>query len=180
MKRPPSGSDDDAYVRVTNPGRYAVLHSTAWLLVETLEANYLVDRIDGWVDPGPALRVDAVSAVRLVPAGGGAPIAITLTKFPGLAVRLGYWLTRFFPACGCDACDEKPDELVGDLQRYVHAVVAGRFREELRTRPLRGGSMHHELWGDDWLTSEEQTIDRQKARHLGAPARVEWGPWPRR
>ena len=114
-------------------------------MVQSLEAVYLVDRIDAWLDADEALGVDVVSAVGLEPRGGGAPISIALTTFPGLAVRLGYWLVKFLPACGCDACDEKPDELVADLHRYVEAVVAGRFREELRTHSLRESCLHHEL-----------------------------------
>lgn len=161
---------------MTNAERYAVLHAAVWPLIDALEARYLVDRADGGVDLDAALGVEVVSEVRLEPRGRGAPIAIALTTFPGLAVRLGRWVLEFFPSCGCDACDEQPEHLLDDFRRHVDAVVAGRFREEVHVHGL-GGTLRHELWGEDWRRAETQYVDAQNARALRAAPPVDWAPW---
>ncbi len=54
-------------------------------------------------------------------------MTITLTDFPGLYVRRGSKHTEAFPRCGCDACDEQPDQLADDLREKVKSIATGRL-----------------------------------------------------
>ena len=180
MEGPADGPPDEAYGRVTNPDRYAVLHPAVRALVDDVTARFVAERVEGWRDPDLAGGVPVLSTVRLVPAGGGAPITIALTAFPGAVIRFGRWYMLPFPSCGCDACDEKPDDVVTEMHRYVDAVVAGRFREELRPDRGRDYELHHEFWGDDWRTASTSVVWFRDAQRLGPAARVAWPPWPLR
>jgi hypothetical protein len=173
---PELGPPEDAYGRVTDPERYAVLHDVVRGLVDDLTARYVVERFDGWHDPDLVGRVPhVVSTLRLLPAGGGAPITIALTAFPGVLARFGRWHVEPFPSCGCDACDEKPDDVAVELSRYVDAVVEGRFLEE-----WRGDVLRYEIRGDDRRSGTMSVLDRRTAQELGPPSRVEWPAWGRR
>ncbi len=176
----PLGRPEEAYGRVTDPERYAVLHASVAPLLASLEDRHVVARSERGGGPDLFHGVDVLSTVRLEPAGGGAPVTVALTTFPGLAVRLGQWLVTYLPTCGCDACDERPDDLVTDLRRHLEAVAAGRFREELRRRTFGGGVLRHELWGDGWRIEGTGTIRRREARVPGRSALLEWPRWPRR
>ncbi|MCA1783798.1 MAG: DUF6226 family protein [Intrasporangiaceae bacterium] len=171
---------DDAYGRVTDSDRYQVLVKTAQDVIETLAAAYQIDVQRGGAELDPelceGLPVDRV--VRLEPArDDAAPLTIVLSSFPGVAIRAGRWHTAFFPSCGCDACDEQPDDLVADLARQLHAVAAGRLLEE-----LRGGIDPHltiSLSDDQggWGT-QTGTISRRELKHKGGPISLDWQPWP--
>lgn len=121
---------DEAYGRVTNPERYAVLHDAARAEIDRLCATYDVERIDGLdLDPSTRQGWEGSPSTRLVPAGGGAPLTISLTAFPGVRLRAGHAYRDGFPNCGCDACDEQPDDLIERLTEQIDDIVAGRFAE---------------------------------------------------
>src|SRR4051812_27618492 len=119
----PEGPPPDAYGRVTSPDRFAPAVDAADRLVERLVATYDVEREDVEVE-------DALRAVRLTPALG-APLVVAVTSFPGVRVFAGHWVRVAFPVCGCDACDEQPEEIIEQLHEFVGDVVGGRFAERL-------------------------------------------------
>lgn len=177
-----TGPPDDAYGRVTDASRYEVLFETAEQIIAALAAAYQVDIQRGGTELDPelcdGLPVDRV--VRLEPARTeAAPITIVLTTFPGVAVRAGRWRTTVYPSCGCDACDEPPDDLAEDLERQLRAVVAGRLLEELHggTEPQLTISL-----SDDHgpLGTQHGAISRREMKQKGGPARHDWQPWPAR
>lgn len=159
-------SDDSAYGRVTNPERFAALHRATDALVADLR-----QRFDVLVEPvapeGGNVTSGLISAVRVSPSNGGAAVTITLTGFPGLHVRFGAKHTEAFPQCGCDACEEQPDQLADDLRRKVHCVAQGRFSEP------PGG---YEFSFDDGGQSGGQAVRRFGRR---TPTR-RYDPWPSR
>ena len=172
--------------RVTNPERFQPLHAAALELLDRLEREFAVERLKGH-DADDELGMESLAhpSIRLVPHDPqAAPIVVAFTEFPGLHVRFGSWHTKPFPRCGCDACDETPDELIEEMTKMVEAVVSGGFRESVRA-PL--------LLGDGWRESEFRfndgglgsggRIQRSRALEMtGGKRRVtlEWKPWPRR
>jgi hypothetical protein len=119
---------DDAYGRVTDPDRYRVVVRAAEQVVDELEAAYqvVVQRGGAELDPELCAGPTVERVIRLVPARkDAATLTVALTDFPGVRVPAGHWHTLDFPSCGCDACDESPDELAADLTRRLHAVAAG-------------------------------------------------------
>ena len=180
------GPPKEAYSRVTNPERFQPLHAAALELLDRLEREFAVERLEGH-DADDELGMESLAhpSIRLVPHDPqAAPIVVAFTEFPGLHVRFGSWHTKPFPRCGCDACDETPDELIEEMTKMVEAVVSGGFRESVRA-PL--------LLGDGWRESEFRfndgglgsggRIQRSRALEMtGGKRRVtlEWKPWPRR
>ena len=118
--------------------------------------------------------------VRLEPRDlDAAAITIAFSKFPGLSVRFGRWVTMGFPACGCDACNERVEDEIERLRVRVDDLVAGRFWESIRIPDV----------GDTWREygfgsreSGSMRLDRDEALHLleNGPASYEWKPWRRR
>ena len=148
--RPPP----EAYGRVTNPGRFAVLHAAADALAADLAAQFVVTTAaDVEVPSDLADRFpDVRRTLRLDPGTQGAPMTFVFTGFPGLAVRYGRWCTSVLPMCGCDACDDDPSDLVAQLTDRVWSVAArgstravpsgaagSRTRSDSRPRARRGG-----------------------------------------
>lgn len=173
---------DDAYSRVTDADRYQLLVTTAEQVIEALVAAYQVEVERGGAELDPELcdGLPVNRVVRLEPTReGAAPLVIVLTTFPGVAVRAGIWRTTLYPICGCDACDEPPDELAEDLARQMRAVAAGSLLEE-----LRGGIDPHLTisLSDDLgpLGTQLGPISRREMKQKGGPVRHDWQPWPRR
>jgi hypothetical protein len=191
----------EAYSRVTNPERFAVLHRAAEELLDRLEREYQVNRTEG-VDVDPTLYggrpLDRV--VRLTPsAGDGAPLTIGFTSFPGLSVRYGYYLVSGLPGCGCDACDEDRAALSEELTKRAGFLAEGRYKEEIlrgddEMFPAHDGPcfMRHYIFGGDFDTPPEAfppgaeeagpggPINTDYIEGPVAPARQNWGPWIRR
>ena len=136
----PEGPPGEAYSRVTNPERFRPLHAAMLEIINRLEKDYEVERAEGYgLDEELESRMDlARPSVRLSPWDpDAAPIGVTFTTFPGLYLRFGRWYTEPFPDCGCDACDEMPDELIEEMTELVEAVVSGGFREAWKPWPRR-------------------------------------------
>ena len=123
--------DDSPYGRVTDPERYAVLHDAARSLIDDLAERFDVAVTELEPEAGHVPR-PALSTTRVTPAGAGAPVVITLTGFPGLWVTFGARHEEGFPHCGCDACDEDPQDVLEDLLLKVGAVTLGGFQETRR------------------------------------------------
>jgi hypothetical protein len=169
---------EDAYGRVTDPGRYAPLHPAGRARLDRLERDHAVTR-EEWTEPGSG------DAVRLTPADpAAAPLTVVFTTFPGLLVRIGPTRTGGLPLphCGCDACAEQLPDLVAELDRLAAAVTAGSLGERLVPA---GGDWWHEVW---FRTPEASWSSRTlvpgaelAARRREIPGgELTWQPWPDR
>lgn len=169
--------------RVTDPGRFRVLHGAAETLLDELTERYVVDRRESTEPVGPEPGADVVRAVRLIPRSPAAgPLSIAFTDFPGVVLRLGRWFCQALPACGCDDCAEDPAELVAGLRARVAAHVEGGLWERIR-RGLTGSCLETRLIGPGLRAGREEQIDAgeaRAARREGFAAPVQWAPWPRR
>ena len=141
-------------------------------LAAQLTANYDVERTDG-VEQGS-------TTIALNPTGGGAPITFTLTDFPGVIVTYGHAGEAIYPWCGCDACDEDPDELSEEMDDLVADIVAGGLVEERKRRVLRSdlyqSRLEHRGGGSRRCSRdvEDDLADRMPE------GQTDWPPWPRR
>jgi hypothetical protein len=171
MATPP----DDAYGRVTDAERYGALQSSADALVDSLSRRFVLEVVrTPELDPSLWRDYRLTRVARLEPAGGGAPITIGWTDFPGLAVWFGNWTEERYPQCGCDACDEDVDDLRDLLARQVESVTSGVFAETLERSGWRS-------WA--FIDSSGRTLDtRRRSRPFSNTTRGEsaWRPWVRR
>lgn len=184
-----AGPPPEAYSRVTNPGRFQPLHPAALGVLERLQAQFDVERVEGFGLDEEMEKVDlARTSIKLTPVDrSAAPIVVVFTSFPGLMVRCGRWLVTPFPSCGCDACDETAEGQEQRLTELIDNVVNGRFRESIRIPflgsarqefalgPANPANPANPAWG--W-----SSIDRSRARALVGKGNrsFDWQPWPRR
>lgn len=167
--------DEDAYGRVTDPERFQAVADAAAGLVSELVGNFDVEAMVGSTAVDfPDWPDGSIETIRLVPAVG-TPLAIMITDFPGVFIRFGAWGREAFPACGCDACDEQPPDVIETMHRLIEAAVAGRYEEELTERTL--SYSFSGAWGGE---SSEGRLKRGEWRHHGEPGTHSWPPWPRR
>lgn len=162
----------EAYERVTNPERFQVLHETMQTLLERLEAEFDVQREQGFgLDEDLERNFTlAVPTARLTPSDpDAAPIAVVFSDFPGLHLRFGRWWKEALPSCGCDACNESGEQLAEQLEQLVEDVVAGRFWEsDDNSRHWKEGA----IWGPD----ESRRRSRRKPDTESWASRVQ-GAW---
>jgi hypothetical protein len=184
----PTAPSPEEYSRVTNPGRFATLHTRAVDLLTQLSREYDVDWTDVFELPPDVQPFDhARSPITLTPVRStAAPIAVGFTSFPSLVVRCGRWVNASFPACGCDACRETADGEGERFQQLVQDVVAGQFREQLVVPYFRAARLR--WWLGNWrglphrFSGGSRAIPKASARALrrGNSRDVSWQPWPRR
>jgi hypothetical protein len=184
----PEGPPLEAYSRVTNPERFALLHDIATELLQRLELEFDVERAEGYgLDPELEGRFSALArpTVVLTPREiDGAPIAISFSGFPGIHIRFGRWYTRSFPACGCDACNESAEEEAKNLKRLTESVITGCFQEAISIPDSGSASRQIQFWSaagaSEWV---ESALDRNEAQELiamGQRSMSHWAPWSRR
>ncbi len=183
----PEGPPKEAYSRVTNPERFAPLHDFAINLLANLEAEFDVQRSEGY-DLDPELEAGDLArpSVKLTPrSNDAAPILVVFTDFPAVLVHAGRWHTEPVPDCGCDACDETAESAIHRLSWLVENVAAGHFREAIKLP---------RVLGDAWQTKEigqpdsggwsrgSGRVRRARARKMleGSRSEYDWKPWPRR
>jgi hypothetical protein len=166
------GMDDERYGRVTNPERYRVLHEAATRAVSALESRYLVDRQAGLgLDPELIARAGAIAVERLVPQDrDAAPVTIAFTDFPGVIVRFGRWHVEAFPACGCDACDESPEDLTELLLAELDAIALGDYSETETSYNFTTSLGDSSGWG-------RAGTDRPDDHTMPRPPAAGWRPW---
>ena len=183
------GPPEEAYSRVTNPERFQPLHAAATELLDRLEREFAVERLEGPdADDELGRKSLARPAIRLTPHDPqAAPIVVAFTEFPGLHVRFGSWRKEPFPGCGCDACDETADGSMEEMTELVEVVVTGGFRESVRV-PLimeRGWQESEFRYNDSHgrFRSSRSRVSRSRALEMTGGERqvtLEWKPWPRR
>jgi len=121
------GPPEDAYSRTSRTERFAPLHAVADALVAHLAATHDVTATAG---PDPSLadpHPDAVRTVRLAPRdGSGRVLALEWTSFPGVMLHTGGTFTAAFPPCGCDACDDRWEDVADQLEEAV-LLAAGEL-----------------------------------------------------
>lgn len=129
------GPPADRYSVDSHPERFAALHQIANALIDYLQEVYQVEITDDLscarVFTHPP--VDVLRAVRVEPASGdAAAMTFAFTGYPGVVVHAGLLHDFWYPACGCDACDETWQSVADELEWNVLAVVSGGYREEVR------------------------------------------------
>ncbi|MFI7539728.1 DUF6226 family protein [Actinoplanes sp. NPDC049599] len=179
-----TGSRPDSFSsRVSDPGRFLVLHEAAEDVLDELTERYIVDRRETKEPVGPTAGAEVVRIVRLMPrTPAAAPLSIAFTDFPGIVLRLGRWFFESSPDCGCDDCAEDPVVLVEDLRARVTAHVEGGLWERVR-RGVTGSWLETRLIGPGLRITRQAPIDAAEARAArreGFAAAVQWAPWPRR
>lgn len=184
------GPPMDSYSVDSHPERFAPLHLIAAALIDYLLRTYQATISDElrFVQDLRYPRVDAVRAVRLVPAeADAAGLTFVFTAYPGVVVHAGLLHDFAYPMCGCDACDETWQSVADDLESVVQIVASGGYREEVR----RSG---HEFWIWCYLRADDGSRNSSSGSAatvevgdelLAAEARLNelpngWLPWPRR
>jgi len=167
------GPDADAYGRVTNPERFQAVVDAAETLIGELVDRFDVEKTYGTsAEDFPEWHEAAVTTVRLTPSVG-ASLVFMITDFPGVVIRFGGWAREAFPVCGCDACDERPAEVIRRMRDLVEAVFEGRLEEELTKRRAR--STFSGSWG---RSSRERRLRRGEWRTYGQLGTHRWPSWP--
>lgn len=127
---------EDSYSVVSHPERFAPLRTVATALIDYLAFTYDVDIEEGHhvtVDLlHPPTDEETVRAVRLTPRNEAcAPLVLVLTDFPGVRVYAGVLFSEAYPSCGCNACDERWDDVADELEWQIFAIVGGGFTEDV-------------------------------------------------
>ncbi|MFC4947044.1 DUF6226 family protein [Pseudonocardia sp. GCM10023141] len=173
---------EEAYGRVTDPGRFAALHTIAGEALDELELRYDVTR-ERALEPDRHSTAPA-PVVRLVPRDpAAATLTVVFTAFPGLIVRLGRDDdTLYLPTCGCDACDELVEDCAELLGDYVDALATGAFGEGL--------TLDDGWWHERWIRTErrssssrslvEDPIQLAELRAAMPHGERTWAAWSRR
>jgi hypothetical protein len=123
---------EDTYSVVSNPERFAPLHSVADALIDHLRSTYAVSVSENIAFAGDLMQelAGVARAVRAVPdIADAAPLTFVFTSYPGVIVHAGLLHDFPFPQCGCDACDESVEILAEEMECLVFAVVDGRYSE---------------------------------------------------
>ena len=165
---------EEAYGRVTDAERFRTLHSATLQMIDRLEADFDVERVEGHgLDEELESRVGlARASVRLSPVDSeAAPITVAFSDFPGLHVRFGRWHIEPFPGCGCDACDESAEDEIERLTELVSCVTAGGFREAVQ-RPLAPSIRRHGRYSP--LSSSPSTMQRLLAPFMAPLIGIGW------
>lgn len=183
----------EAYSRVTNPERFALLHSVALQLLGRLQMEFDVERLEGHgLDSeleeiftrsretfATVLNLNRPSVALMPRDVTAAPMVVSFSAFPGLRVRFGRWHIEDFPRCGCDACNETAESEAERLTVLIGDLTAGRFREGIRIHE------NGNAWKEHWFEASSGTsqLDPVRARELIAGSErstYEWAPWPGR
>lgn len=186
----PVGPPLEAYERSTNAERFRPLHSFALETVGRLKDDFSVENSEGdGLDLELERGLEPVRpSVRLSPVDtGAAPITVVFSAFPGLHVRFGWWHTKPFPICGCDACDESAEWEIEQFRKMIEDLTSGRFQEAVRRPliPFIGESWREAtFWSSRGSTSTTRTyLDRGVSRGILDKHRLlelNWKPWRRR
>jgi hypothetical protein len=132
---------DEEYSRVTDPGRYRIVHARAGVWAEVLKdaLGVRAEAVtpDAVADDG---RLDAFDrGVRLIPREPGAlPLLLLERDVPAQmgeaslsVLQIGVVrpdvVVETQPDCGCDACDSGSADLLEAIDNTIRQVVGGPF-----------------------------------------------------
>jgi hypothetical protein len=165
------GPPDDAYSRVTEPERFAVLHDVAAEIVEDLRSRFDARVVD--LSEPPSLlgirdQTRVARTARVEPPNVGAPITVVWTAFPAVSLAYGWWQEETVPPCACDACDEDGESASDQLRRRITSIVDRGFTEALVRRSQR----NREAAWDRGLPAEFRRAHRRMLRQPKNP--VAW------
>ncbi len=183
---------EETYSVTAHPERFEPLHKVADALVEHLHMTYdvevragtAIDDVDGaWRSRHGSAYIERV--VRVQPRDPQcAPLTFIHTRFPGITVQAGALHEFGHPHCGCDACDDSVEEVLGELEKLVSTVVDGWYQESVSRH---GRWVEHSLRHADGSaeSGRSRTTDFPKDRFDEAKATLSaldgsWAPWPRR
>jgi Family of unknown function (DUF6226) len=176
---------DDSYSVTSNLQRFAPLHTVADELIRYLSAMYDVEVTE---DPAFAAdlmheRHDIVRAVRLTPRErDAATLTFVLTSFPSVIIHAGVLQDFLYPICGCDACDETWESFADEMEWQVLAVVAGRYRETVRSGRWVGMSLEsvdgsRRMSGESLATDLPTKLSSERLADADARLNALTGTW---
>lgn len=178
---------EESYSRVSNPERFAPIHTVADALIRWLERTFDVAAERREEVAGDLLRAPEgfLRAVRVTPnAASAAPLTFVFTSFPGIQLHAGALHDFPFPVCGCDACDVDILSLAEDLEWTVHTVVGGGYSEQFGSWPSRWVEYHLNESGVATRSGRARVKDlpkhRAKMGRRTLPRAGQWEPWPTR
>jgi hypothetical protein len=132
--------DDEEYSRLTDPGRYRIVHARARAWADALE-DLLGARVETLGPPpsAPSSRAAFDRGIRLVPpTPDGLPLLLlerdvftmpdqdTLAALD-IAVARAVVVVAREPDCGCDACDSGSRDLLDAIDSTIRHVIGGPF-----------------------------------------------------
>lgn len=179
------GPPEDSYSVVHHGERFQVAWTLARALVDHLVTTYDVDVIeDASLADGRASDENlpdvrgplpgAPAAVRrLVPRGQGAPLTVVESDLPGVVMLAGVTLSAAAPTCGCDACDDRVEDMADELEEFAFAVAQGTPWEMVADGGVRAGFGTGSSWGTRTFAQRREL----RALIREAPA---FAPWPLR
>ncbi|MGO2861215.1 MAG: DUF6226 family protein [Brevibacterium sp.] len=143
------GPNEDEYSRVTDYGKYDIVHARAQAWIEVLldRGACLVDRVPGEAEPDSLVAI-ADSVVVLSDGTERNPELV----FGFAEKKIGHSVGSVTvsigdpaivlthqPFCGCDACDSGSEELLEDLDEMIFSVVDGSLQAVVdgRTKSFR-------------------------------------------
>lgn len=174
------GVVEDPTQRVTNPARFLAVHAAAEAALEALRTEFDVVVVEG-LEVDPALvstgETQTLRIARVLPTiSTAAPITFAWDDFPGLTLRFGRCFVTSLPSCGCDYCDDNPDDLVEDLQFWITATSEGGFEEDCPATGQPRGSFHTAHRGS---ATGGQLDVADAAPDIPVPPGGRWHAWPR-
>jgi hypothetical protein len=183
------GPPEDTYSVETHPERFAPLHAVADALINHLRDTYDVEVEEGEEVEAELLRPPfhkVVRAVRIRPNDPScAALTFVLTDYPGIQLQAGVLNDFLYPVCACDACDSTWDAEADELERQVHAVVTGNYRESVARR-LGGPWVGYDFtYADGGSSSGGMLANSIPAARIRAAKPIlrkvaaGWSAWPR-
>lgn len=188
---PDADPPDEAYSRLTDPGRWRIIgaRADAWRHALSATGRAVVDRAGdtsaGWASAsGPVIsRTDVVRPV----ADGGLELTIGRTQLgpcddAGVVIGVGTPAIQIdrFPECGCDACDWGSQPELDRLDELLAAVVTGEFRHLVdRDRHITVGRDGARGWGSRSGGLSRGDVDAILAASEPPPGWRQWrgAPW---
>jgi hypothetical protein len=154
---------EDTYSVETNLERFAPIHAVAEALIAYLDDTYDIDVNEDIGAASDLLHPSHFAverAVRLRPNDAScAPITLVFTAYPGVVMHAGLLNDFHYPVCGCDACDSTWEAEADELERQIHAIVTGGYRESADKRE-----------GDAWVGFSLTYPDGQSSGGSREPA----------
>lgn len=116
------GPPESAHGTAEHRGRFAPLHDVADALVDWLVAERGAQATPVEREPGPfgpvALRATRVDLDQV-------SVVVVWTGFPGVLLERPGADRTAFPPCGCDACDDRWEDLATHLEEQVLELAGG-------------------------------------------------------